>query len=67
MIGYKYREHTYIDLKSPMNIMFRLYYSWIMNGKLEPRKDPYDPDRLSNFVGRVKGLHVFFGKLYIWV
>lgn len=61
MIGYMSREHTYIDLKAPMNIMSRLYYNWIMNERLSPRKDPYNPNRLCNFVRRVKGVHIFVG------
>ena len=61
MIGHMIREHTYIDLKAPMNIMSRLYYNWIMNEKLKPRRDPYNPNRMSNFVERVRGLHVFVG------
>ena len=56
-----YRKHTYIDLKAPMNVMSKLYYSWIMNEELKPRQDPYNPNRLCNFVGRIKGLHVFVG------
>lgn len=61
MIGYMSREHTYIDLKAPMNIMTRLYYNWIMNERLSPRKDPYNSNRLCNFVRRVKGVHIFIG------
>ena len=61
MIGHMFREHTYIDFKAPVNIMSRLYYNWIMSDKMEPRKNPYNPNRLCNFVGRAKGLHVFVG------
>ena len=61
MIGYMSREHTYIDLKAPMNIMSRLYYNWIMSKRLSPRKDPYNLNRLCNFVKRVKGVHIFVG------
>ena len=42
-----------------MNVMSRLFYNWIMKEQLEPRKDSYNPKRFSNFVGRVRGLHVF--------
>ena len=59
MIGHMFREHTYIDLRAPVNVMSRLYYNWIMSDKLEPRQDPYNPKRLCNFVGRVRGIHVF--------
>ena len=61
MIGHLFREHTYIDLKAPVNIMSRLYYNWIMGDRLEPRQDPYNPNRTCNFVGRARGLHVFVG------
>ena len=61
MVGYIYRKHTYIDLQAPMNVMSRLYYTWIMNEELKPRQDPYNPNRLCNFVGRIKSLHIFVG------
>ena len=63
MVGYLFREHTYIDPKAPMNIMSRLYYNWIMNDRLTPRKDPHNPNRLCNFVGTIEGVHVFEGNL----
>lgn len=61
MIGHMFREHTYIDLKAPMNFMSRLYYNWIMSNELNPRQDPYDPNQMCNFVGLASGLHVFIG------
>ena len=59
MIGHIFREHTYIDLRAPVNVMSRRYYNMIMSNKIEPRRDPYNPNRLCNFVGRVKGVQVF--------
>ncbi|GJY44968.1 protein kinase-like domain, concanavalin A-like lectin/glucanase domain protein [Tanacetum coccineum] len=41
--------------------MYRLYYYWIMNEKLESRKKPSNPSKTCNFVGRVRGLKVFVG------
>ena len=38
MIGHMFREHTYVDLKAPVNIMSRLYFNWIMSDELEPRR-----------------------------
>ena len=41
--------------------MSRLYYNWIMNDELKLRQDHYNPSHVCNFVGRVRGLHVFIG------
>ncbi|GJX43703.1 retrotransposon ORF1 [Tanacetum coccineum] len=52
-------EKAYIDLNSPLNIMTRMMYNWIMRRKLDPRENS---DRgVSNFTGRIKGMHVFVG------
>ncbi|GJS18464.1 hypothetical protein Tco_0412936 [Tanacetum coccineum] len=40
--------------------MTRMMYNWIMRRKLKPREDPNR--RVSNFTGRIKGMHVFVGK-----
>ncbi|GJT28002.1 MAK10-like protein [Tanacetum coccineum] len=49
---------SYVAL-SPQNIMTRMMYNWIMKGKLDPREIL---DRgVSNFKGRIKGMHVFVG------
>ena len=61
MIDHMFREHIYVDLQAPMNIMSRLYYNWIMSNELKPRQDPYNPNRLFNFIGIARGLHVFIG------
>ncbi|GJX23864.1 hypothetical protein Tco_0228309 [Tanacetum coccineum] len=36
-----------------------LHYHWIMSKGLESRKKPSNPIKISNFVGRVRGLKVF--------
>ncbi|GJS58539.1 hypothetical protein Tco_0653323 [Tanacetum coccineum] len=52
-------EKAYIDPNSPLNIMTRMMYNWIMRIKLDPRENS---DRgVSNFTGRIKGMHVFIG------
>ncbi|GJY75616.1 hypothetical protein Tco_0480732 [Tanacetum coccineum] len=52
-------EKAYIDLNSPLNIMTQMMYHWIMRRKLDPRENL---DRgVSNFTGRIKGMHVFVG------
>ncbi|GJV49416.1 hypothetical protein Tco_1439628 [Tanacetum coccineum] len=52
-------EKAYIDLNSPLNIMTRMMYNWIMRRKLGPMENS---DRgVSNFTGRIKGIHVFVG------
>ncbi|GJY67203.1 hypothetical protein Tco_0469441 [Tanacetum coccineum] len=58
-IGYVHIKKAYIDLNSPLNIMTRMMYNWIMRRKLEPRGDTNGG--ISNFTGRIKGMHVFVG------
>ncbi|GJV55447.1 hypothetical protein Tco_1456452 [Tanacetum coccineum] len=52
-------KKAYIDLNSPLNIMTRMMYNWIMRRKLNPREDANGG--ISNFTGRIKGMHVFIG------
>ncbi|GJR98754.1 hypothetical protein Tco_0270928 [Tanacetum coccineum] len=58
-IGYVHIEKAYIDLNSPLNVMTRMLYNWIMRRKLDPREDINKG--VSNFTGRIKGMHVFIG------
>ncbi|GJR08810.1 hypothetical protein Tco_0791462 [Tanacetum coccineum] len=53
-------ETAYIDLNSPLNIMTRMMYNWIIRRKLDPREN--SNKGVSNFTGRIKGMHVFVGK-----
>nr|GEU30004.1 putative reverse transcriptase domain-containing protein [Tanacetum cinerariifolium] len=50
-------EKAYINLNSPLNIMTRMMYNWIMRRKLNPREGANGG--ISNFTGRIKGMHVF--------
>ncbi|GJZ48504.1 hypothetical protein Tco_0602336 [Tanacetum coccineum] len=52
-------EKSYINLNSPLNIMTRMMYNWIMRRKLNPMEDVNRG--VSNFTGRIKGMHVFIG------
>ncbi|GJU53642.1 hypothetical protein Tco_1227356 [Tanacetum coccineum] len=61
MFGQFNKEQAYLDLESPINIMSRFHYNWIMSNRLEPRRKPSNPKKNCNFVGRVKGLGVFVG------
>ncbi|GKA54378.1 hypothetical protein Tco_0753327 [Tanacetum coccineum] len=56
MIGHFFKKHDYIDLESPINIMSRQQYNHIMTYGLRSRQKP---DKISNFVGRVKSLKIF--------
>ncbi|GKE28525.1 hypothetical protein Tco_1443909 [Tanacetum coccineum] len=49
----------YINLNSPLNIMTLMMYNWIMRRKLNPKEDANGG--VSNFTGRIKGMHVFIG------
>nr|GEW59179.1 MAK10-like protein [Tanacetum cinerariifolium] len=62
-IGHIHIERTYIHLESPLNIMSRSCYNWIMTTHIAPRKNPKSPSRLNNFMARVKGMHIFIGNL----
>ena len=53
---------AYIDLRSPVNIMTRTYYNWVMKKQLNFRMMP-GKNWISNFAGRVKGVHVIIGNL----
>ncbi|GKB37631.1 MAK10-like protein [Tanacetum coccineum] len=58
-IGHVHIEKAYIDLNSPLNIMTRMMYNWIMRRKLDPRENANEGIR--NFKGRIKGMHAFVG------
>ncbi|GKC52824.1 hypothetical protein Tco_1075569 [Tanacetum coccineum] len=58
-IGYVHVEKAYIDLNSPLNVMTRMLYNWIMRRKLDPKEDTIRG--MSNFTERNKGMHVFVG------
>nr|GEW82204.1 retrotransposon Orf1 [Tanacetum cinerariifolium] len=58
-IGHGHVEKAYIDHNSPLYIMTRMMYNWIMRRKLDPREN--SDRRVSNFIGRMKGMHVFVG------
>ncbi|GJU18255.1 retrotransposon ORF1 [Tanacetum coccineum] len=58
-IGHVHVEKAYIDLNSPLNIMTQMMYNWIMRIKLDPRENANEG--VSNFTGRIKGMHVFVG------
>nr|GEV49265.1 protein kinase-like domain, concanavalin A-like lectin/glucanase domain protein [Tanacetum cinerariifolium] len=53
MVGHFFKKHAYIDLESPINIMSMRQYNQIMTYGLKSRQKPSNPDKISNFVGRV--------------
>ncbi|GJT02477.1 hypothetical protein Tco_0823646 [Tanacetum coccineum] len=58
-IGHVHVEKAYIYLNSPLNIMTRMMYNWIMRRKLDPREN--SDVGVNNFTGRIKGIDVFIG------
>ncbi|GJR12870.1 hypothetical protein Tco_0795522 [Tanacetum coccineum] len=60
-IGHIHIGRDYIDPDSPLNIMTRTLYNWIMKTPLEPRKNSKSPSGISNFIGRVRGMPIFVG------
>ncbi|GJY71798.1 MAK10-like protein [Tanacetum coccineum] len=61
MVGHFFKRHTYIDLESPINIMSMRQYNQIMTYGLRSRPKPSNPNKISNFVGRIRGLNIFIG------
>ncbi|GJU83799.1 hypothetical protein Tco_1286164 [Tanacetum coccineum] len=61
MVGHFDKKQAYLDMESPINIMSMLHYNWIMSNRLEPRRKPSNPEKICNFLGRVRGLKVFIG------
>ncbi|GJU22529.1 protein kinase-like domain, concanavalin A-like lectin/glucanase domain protein [Tanacetum coccineum] len=61
VIGTVYTGHAYIDLQSPVNIMSRAYYNKIREKSFQARRNPYQPYKFCNFVGRAKNMHIFIG------
>ncbi|GKA02362.1 protein kinase-like domain, concanavalin A-like lectin/glucanase domain protein [Tanacetum coccineum] len=61
MAGHLFKRHAYIDLESPINIMSRRQYNQIITYGLRSRHKPSNPNKISNFVGRIRGLKVFIG------
>ncbi|GKA31695.1 hypothetical protein Tco_0718000 [Tanacetum coccineum] len=60
-IGHVHVKKAYIDLNSRLNIMTRMQYNWIIRKQLEPREDTKGMRGISNFIGRIKGMHIFVG------
>ncbi|GJX70124.1 hypothetical protein Tco_0307295 [Tanacetum coccineum] len=61
MIGHFDKKQAYLDMESPINVMSRLHYIWIMSKRLDPRRKPSNPKKICNFIGRIKGLKFFVG------
>ncbi|GJX18793.1 protein kinase-like domain, concanavalin A-like lectin/glucanase domain protein [Tanacetum coccineum] len=61
MIGHFDKKQAYLDMESPINVMARLHYNWIISKRLLPRRKPSNTGKICNFMGRVKGLKVFVG------
>ncbi|GJT93740.1 MAK10-like protein [Tanacetum coccineum] len=67
MIEHFIKRHAYIDLESPINVMSRRLYNRIMTYGLESRVKPSNPNKISNFVRRVRSLKIFIGSFtYEW-
>ncbi|GJT44767.1 MAK10-like protein [Tanacetum coccineum] len=60
-IGNVHVGRAYIDVDSPLNIMSRGCYNWIMTTLLEPRKYSKSPSGINNFTGRIRGMPIFVG------
>ncbi|GKE46914.1 hypothetical protein Tco_1478172, partial [Tanacetum coccineum] len=59
MIGHFDKKQAYLVVESPINVMSRLHYNWIMSNRLEPRRKPLNLKKICNFVGRIRGLKIF--------
>ncbi|GJR26494.1 hypothetical protein Tco_1102726 [Tanacetum coccineum] len=61
MIGHFFKRHAYIDLESLINVTSRRQYKRIMTYGIGSRQKPSNPNKISNFVGRVRSLNIFIG------
>ncbi|GJR56725.1 hypothetical protein Tco_0573251 [Tanacetum coccineum] len=52
MVGQFLKKQAYIDLESPIKVMSRLNSYLIMSEGLKSRKKPWNPEKISNFIGR---------------
>nr|GFB00801.1 protein kinase-like domain, concanavalin A-like lectin/glucanase domain protein [Tanacetum cinerariifolium] len=46
MIGHFDKKQAYLDVESPVDVMSRLHYNWIMGSRLEPRREPSNPKKI---------------------
>ncbi|GKC43737.1 hypothetical protein Tco_1061459 [Tanacetum coccineum] len=58
-VGHVHVKKAYIDLNSPLNVMTRMMYNWIIRRRLNPREDANGG--IINFTRRVRGMYVFIG------
>ncbi|GJU89386.1 hypothetical protein Tco_1301809 [Tanacetum coccineum] len=61
MIGHFFKRHAYVDLESLINVTSRRQYNRIMTYGIGSRQKPSNPNKISNFVGRVRSLNIFIG------
>nr|GEV93275.1 protein kinase-like domain, concanavalin A-like lectin/glucanase domain protein [Tanacetum cinerariifolium] len=61
MIGQLFKEQAYINLESPVNVMSKLNYHWIMNKELESRKKTIESHKSLQFCRESIGLKAFVG------
>ncbi|GKB15406.1 hypothetical protein Tco_0849329 [Tanacetum coccineum] len=59
VIGTVYTGHAHIDLQSPINIMSRAYHNKIREKSFQAHRNPYQPYKFRNFIGRAKNVHIF--------
>ncbi|GKC10545.1 hypothetical protein Tco_1007327 [Tanacetum coccineum] len=58
-IRHVHMEKAYIDPNSPLNIMTRMMYNWIMRRRRNPREN--SNRGVSNFTERINRMHIFIG------
>lgn len=61
VIGTLYTGHAYIDLQSPVNLIYRAYYNKTKEKQFHAKRNPFEPSKYCNFVGRERNIHVFVG------
>ncbi|GJU08224.1 retrovirus-related pol polyprotein from transposon TNT 1-94 [Tanacetum coccineum] len=66
VIGTVYKGYTYIDVQSLVNIMSRAHHNKIREKSFQACRNPYQPYKFCNFVGRAKNVHIFIGS-FIYV
>nr|GEV41589.1 hypothetical protein [Tanacetum cinerariifolium] len=52
MIGHFDKKQAYLDMESPINVMSRIHYNWIMSKRLGLRRKPSNPVKIWSIISR---------------
>ncbi|GJS50510.1 protein kinase-like domain, concanavalin A-like lectin/glucanase domain protein [Tanacetum coccineum] len=64
MIGHFLKREAYINLESPINVMSKQHYKWIMSKGIESRQKPSNPEDTTSIIDHQLRV-VVFGKPFV--